>query len=100
MYTMLVGQPPFETSSVKTTYKKIKDNNYEFPSDSVMSPAAKKLIQRILSSKPSSRPSLSDVRQDIFFTQSPFPNKLPMTILHTPLYWKHAILGVEGIPIS
>ncbi len=32
MYTMVVGRPPFETSVVDETYKKIKDVNYTFPS--------------------------------------------------------------------
>ena len=31
LYTMLVGRPPFETSNVKTTYKRIKMNFYTFP---------------------------------------------------------------------
>lgn len=31
IYTLLIGKPPFETSDVKTTYKKIKQNNYNFP---------------------------------------------------------------------
>jgi len=28
---MLIGKPPFETPEVKTTYRKIKMNNYSFP---------------------------------------------------------------------
>ena len=28
---MLIGKPPYETPDVKTTYKKIKMNNYSFP---------------------------------------------------------------------
>ena len=31
LYTMLVGRPPFETSNVKTTYKRIRMNFYTFP---------------------------------------------------------------------
>jgi polo-like kinase 1 len=30
-YTLLVGKPPFETSDVKTTYRRIKMNSYSFP---------------------------------------------------------------------
>jgi len=89
MYTMLVGQPPFETASVKTTYKRIKDNVYAFPKDIHMSPAARNLITRILAAKPSDRPSLQGVRSDAFFTQSPFPKSLPLTCKHTPLPWSH-----------
>ena len=90
MYTMLIGQPPFETASVKTTYKKIRDNSYEFPSDVPISPAARSLISRILSASPSERPSLADMRNDPFFTQSPFPKQLPLACLTTPLQWRHS----------
>jgi serine/threonine protein kinase len=31
MYTLLVGKPPFETTDVKLTYRKIKANSYTFP---------------------------------------------------------------------
>lgn len=31
IYTLLIGKPPFETSDVKNTYKKIKMNSYSFP---------------------------------------------------------------------
>lgn len=31
IYTMIIGKPPFETPDVKTTYKKIRMNNYSFP---------------------------------------------------------------------
>ena len=31
MYTMLVGKPPFETSSLKETYQRIKDCEYIIP---------------------------------------------------------------------
>ena len=31
IYTLLIGKPPFETAEVKSTYKKIKMNNYSFP---------------------------------------------------------------------
>ena len=31
IYALLIGKPPFETPEVKTTYKKIRSNNYTFP---------------------------------------------------------------------
>lgn len=34
IYTLIIGKPPFETNDVKTTYKRIRMNNYSFP-DSV-----------------------------------------------------------------
>ena len=51
-YTLLVGRPPFETSDVKTTYKKIKTVNYSFPESLPISSHARHLIRRILQSQP------------------------------------------------
>ena len=31
LYTFLIGRPPFESSEVKQTYRKIKGNLYSFP---------------------------------------------------------------------
>lgn len=31
LYTLVVGRPPFETADVKSTYKKIRENNFAFP---------------------------------------------------------------------
>ena len=31
IYTLLIGKPPFETSDVKTTYRRIRMNAYTFP---------------------------------------------------------------------
>lgn len=30
-YALLFGKPPYETPDVKTTYKRIRTNNYQFP---------------------------------------------------------------------
>lgn len=84
MYTLLVGSPPFETESVKTTYRRIRDNIYEFPPHVNVSSRAKSLIQRILHSDPQQRPSLQSIQQDEFFTAQSFPKRLPSSILHTP----------------
>ena len=37
MYTLLVGKPPFETESLKETYKRIKTCEYVIPEDKVIS---------------------------------------------------------------
>ncbi len=31
LYTLIIGKPPFETSDVKTTYRRIRINAYNFP---------------------------------------------------------------------
>ena len=47
-YACLVGRPPFETSEVKKTYKRIKRNAYSFPDHVNLSEYAKSLIARLL----------------------------------------------------
>ncbi len=58
IYTLLFGRPPFETSDVKKTYKRIKLNNYTFPEHVKVPSSAKDLISRILKSDPSERITL------------------------------------------
>lgn len=79
MYTLLIGRPPFETTSVRSTYKRIRANSYAFPHDIPISSAAKRLISTILNSTPELRPTLADIMSHDFFTQSPFPKRLPIS---------------------
>lgn len=44
IYTLLFGRPPFETSDVKKTYKRIKMNDFSFPENSDVSEEARDLI--------------------------------------------------------
>lgn len=48
IYTLLIGKPPYETPDVKTTYKKIKMNQYSFPEHVAVSESSKSLIAAIL----------------------------------------------------
>ena len=48
IYTLVVGKPPFETSDVQSTYKRIKLNQYNFPSNIKVTEELKELIQNIL----------------------------------------------------
>jgi polo-like kinase 1 len=63
---MLIGKPPFETPDVKTTYKKIKMNQYSFPEHVIISEPAKNLISKILVLDPSKRPSLDEIMMHPF----------------------------------
>eukprot|EP00826_Nyctotherus_ovalis_P021792 TRINITY_DN170_c0_g4_i1.p1 TRINITY_DN170_c0_g4~~TRINITY_DN170_c0_g4_i1.p1 ORF type:complete len:645 (-),score=147.80 TRINITY_DN170_c0_g4_i1:65-1999(-) len=76
LYTLLIGRPPFESSNVKTTYKKIRENDYAIPESSCISVEAKSLISRILVSNPSQRPSLGSILKDPFMTKAGIPKKL------------------------
>lgn len=48
IYTLLVGKPPFESKDVKSTYKRILANQYQFPDHAPVSADAKSLIRRML----------------------------------------------------
>lgn len=58
-FELLVGEPPFQTSTYEETYKKISQLQYKMPS--FISKAAQHLISNLLVLKPEARLSLSDV---------------------------------------
>lgn len=85
LYTLLVGKPPFETTDVKTTYRRIKMNAYNFPDHVILSDTSKSLITRILVSDPSRRPTLDDILAHEFFHQgNAIPKLLPNSTLACP----------------
>lgn len=79
MYTLLVGKPPFETSSLKETYSRIKRNEYYIPSK--VGPVAQKLIVKMLRPEPMNRPTMQEIIQDEFFTSGYLPSCLPPSSL-------------------
>lgn len=81
LYTLLVGKPPFETNDVKATYRKIRNISYTFPADLSISAEARNLIQRILQSCPESRPTVTDLMADPYFTKyGPVPMIAPLSL--------------------
>lgn len=52
LYTFVFGKPPYETADVKTTYKRIRANQYSFPEHIPVSPHVKNLIRSILVLQP------------------------------------------------
>ncbi|CAL8279553.1 unnamed protein product [Lota lota] len=75
MYTLMCGNPPFETLDLKETYKCIKEVRYNLPSN--LSPAAQKLISSVLQKVPSNRLNLDQILGHEFFTKGFTPDKLP-----------------------
>uniref|UniRef100_A0A8C6SJ21 Serine/threonine-protein kinase PLK n=1 Tax=Neogobius melanostomus TaxID=47308 RepID=A0A8C6SJ21_9GOBI len=75
MYTLMCGNPPFETLDLKETYKCIKEVRYNLPS--TLSPAAQKLISNVLQKNPSDRLTLDQILNHEFFTKGYTPDKLP-----------------------
>ena len=82
IYTLIIGKPPFETRDVKATYKRIKNNSYSFPDSAKISNSAKNLIQQILVTDPSKRPSLDQILiHDFFNLGTSIPKLLPKSTL-------------------
>jgi polo-like kinase 1 len=79
IYTLIIGKPPFETSDVKTTYKRIRMNAYSFPEHIIISDAARDLITQILNSDPKMRPSLDEILEHEFLNHpgGSIPKALP-----------------------
>merc|ERR1712223_44974 len=79
MYTLLVGKPPFETQTLKDTYKRIRKNEYHVPSK--VGPLAKLLIRKLLQDNPHHRPNIDTILRDEFMTQGYMPSRLPPSCL-------------------
>jgi polo-like kinase 1 len=61
IYTLIIGKPPFETQDVKTTYKRIRMNAYNFPDQVAITDAARDIITQILNNDPSKRPTVDEI---------------------------------------
>ncbi|KAK3089007.1 hypothetical protein FSP39_000092 [Pinctada imbricata] len=89
-YALLVGRPPFETSTLKETYVRITNNNYTLPQ--TMSASAQKFIQKCLNNEPDLRPTLDQLLQEDFFTAGFIPKSLSPSCCSTapkfPVYTK------------
>lgn len=70
IYTLLVGKPPYEAENVDATYRRILDNNYNFPVTCGVSDFARSLVQDILQLRPETRPSILCIESNPFFTTS------------------------------
>nr|CAD7394163.1 unnamed protein product [Timema cristinae] len=68
MYTLLIGKPPFETSSLKETYSRIKKCDYFIPSSVKLSAPALKMITNTLQTDPRMRPTIEQLLNYDFFT--------------------------------
>lgn len=79
MYTLLVGQPPFETKTLKDTYSKIKKCEYRVPSY-LRKPAADMVIA-MLQPNPESRPTIGQLLNFEFLKATQVPVFLPSSCL-------------------
>ena len=82
---MIIGKPPFETSEIKQTYKRIKAIQYSFPDGVPISDAAKNLIKSILVLDPAQRPNIDQILDHEFFHKgNKIPKLLPPSTLACP----------------
>lgn len=84
LFTLLIGKPPFETSSVKTTYRRIKANAYAFPEHIIVSDEAHDLIIKMLTPDPLRRPTLTQILNHPFLSGKNIPKLLPAGTLSCP----------------
>lgn len=69
-YTLLVGKPPYESTDVKSTYKRILTNTYSFPDTVNVSEYSKSIIRNVLQTRPEKRPSWDEMLQHSFFSRT------------------------------
>lgn len=82
---MIIGKPPFETSDVKTTYKRIRMNAYNFPENVAISDPARDLITKILNNDPAKRPTVDEILTCEWMNNSgTIPRLLPASTLACP----------------
>ncbi|KAG8897236.1 Cell cycle serine/threonine-protein kinase cdc5/MSD2 [Tulasnella sp. 403] len=87
LYTLVVGKPPFQTKDVKAIYQRIRDNNYEFPSDRELSEEVQHLVSQILTHDPLQRPTLFEIVDHPFFVDGIVPSSIPKSALdHAPSF--------------
>ena len=85
IYTLIIGKPPFETSDVKTTYKRIRMNAYNFPDNVAISDSARDLITQILNNDPAKRPTIDGIIAHDWINHSgTIPRLLPASTLACP----------------
>lgn len=80
LYTLLVGEPPFQTTDVKMTYNRIKQCRYDFPAGVNISESGRELVHKILQSRPDRRPTIVEIRNDVFFKIPSPPTTAPLTL--------------------
>ena len=60
-------------------FRRIRDNEYEFPADRVVSFEVQELVQQILTPNPQERPTLHEIIDHEWFTRGLVPDRIPVT---------------------
>lgn len=99
MYALLVGQPPFETSTLKETYSRIAENLFTVPE--TLSKGASNLIRKLLHPNPKQRPSLPTITSDSFFSSGLHPISLPTSCCtHPPSFPTSSLTDISSLTSS
>ncbi|ESL10818.1 protein kinase [Trypanosoma rangeli SC58] len=98
LYTLLVGEPPFQTSDVKATYRRIKQCRYEFPPRIDIPEGGKELIHCILQSRPDHRPTIVEIRNHSFFRSPTPPTSAPLSLFQSQRRRTEAEEGQPQLP--
>ena len=80
LYTLLIGKPPFETTTLKDTYTKIKRGDYCIPPNKVSAPA-RHVIQKMVQVDLNLRPKAKDILNSEFLTKFYIPTNPSLTCL-------------------
>lgn len=64
-----MGRPPFETSTLRDTYRRIKRGEYTIPRDVHISTNAKNLLIKLLQVNPMIRPTAGEILRSEFMMQ-------------------------------
>ncbi|ELU12783.1 hypothetical protein CAPTEDRAFT_221177 [Capitella teleta] len=75
LYTLVVGQPPFDTEGVKSTLNRVISADFELPDH--LSKEAKHLISCLLKKNPKERMPLEHILQHPFLTKGAVQEKRP-----------------------
>ncbi|XP_076376096.1 serine/threonine-protein kinase PLK1 isoform X1 [Megalopta genalis] len=94
LYALLVGQPPFDTATLKETYDRICNNHYREVDDTIASRSGQDLIRRLLQPNPELRPSLERVKEHAYLTKEYVPSSLS----HTCCYQHPHATIIDSIP--
>ena len=82
LYTLLIGEPPFDDKTEKEVYRRIKTNTYSFPKHISISEQAKDLIIKLLEPNPVKRLSLEEIQNHPFLeNKDAIPKLLPLFTL-------------------
>ena len=81
---MLNGRPPFESSEVRQTYKKIQAGAFSFPEHVHFGPLVKDFVRKCLTVDTERRITLTEMLEHDFLARVPIPKQMPVSTLVCP----------------